>query len=305
MSSFSWTHQSAEGQNRLDAALAANIEALSRAAAQRIIREGAVSVDGQTVTRPSFSLSDGQVVEARLPAPTTQGITPVDAEVAVVFGDEHVVVIDKPAGIAVHPGSGHIDDTLVNYMVARYPAMAAVGEPDRPGVVHRLDRDTSGLLVFALTGAAYRALVAALKSRSVSRTYTALVFGHPSPDAGVIDAPVGRDPANRTRQAVVSNGKAARTRYRVIRRIGPWCLLEVHLETGRMHQVRVHMAAAGYPVAGDPTYGRAPRIEGLGRQFLHASRLAFLHPVSGEPLEFESPLPDELQAVLDQLEPSA
>jgi 23S rRNA pseudouridine1911/1915/1917 synthase len=231
-------------------------------------------------------------------------VKPVGGALAVVFEDEHLVVIDKPAGIAVHPGSGHIDDTLVNHLVARYPAMASVGEPDRPGVVHRLDRDTSGLLVFALTAAAYEALVAALKIRSVSRTYTALVHGQPSPDAGVIDAPVGRDPTNRTRQAVVVGGKDARTRYRALRSVGPWSLLEVNLETGRMHQVRVHLAAAGYPVAGDPTYGRAPRIVGLDRQFLHAARLKFAHPVSGGLLEFESPLPDDLRGVLEQLEGS-
>jgi 23S rRNA pseudouridine1911/1915/1917 synthase len=229
------------------------------------------------------------VVTGTLPAPK------------VVFEDEHVLVVDKPAGVTVHAGPGHSHDTLADALVAARPEMASVGQPGRPGVVHRLDIDTSGLLVFARTAAAYDSLVRMLKAREVKRTYTALVAGDVSPAQGVIEAPVGRDPSDRTRQAVVSTGKPARTRYRVLKQMKGAALIEVSLETGRMHQIRVHMAAVGRPVVGDRVYGaRGQDARGLSRQFLHASRLEFNHPVTGEPVVAQSELPEDLAQALKE-----
>ncbi|MEX0925630.1 MAG: RluA family pseudouridine synthase [Dehalococcoidia bacterium] len=301
--SIAWTAPPDTSPARLDVALANHIPGLSRSAAQRMIREGHVSVNGSVLRRPADNVGPGDQVSADLPGAGQGGVVAHPGQVNVVHEDEHLLVADKPAGIAVHPGAGHIDDTLVNTLLSAYPEMAAVGDPDRPGVVHRLDRDTSGLLVFARTQQAYEALVEMIKARDIRRTYTALVHGKLAPPQGVIDAPIGRDPAQRTRQAIVDSGKAARTRYRVVRHIGDTSLLEVTLETGRMHQVRVHMAGVGHPVVGDPVYGRrSPRPGGLTRQFLHASRLAFTHPVTGEPVDVSSPLPPDLQAALDEIE---
>ena len=210
-------------------------------------------------------------------------------------------MLDKQAGITVHPGAGHVDDTLVNGLLARYPEMVAAGEKDRPGVVHRLDRDTSGLLVFALTARAHGELTRMVRDREVTRIYTAAVQGHITPEQGTVDAPVGRDPTNRTRQQIVDHGKPARTRYRLVETVGPASLLEVELDTGRMHQVRVHMAGIGFPVLGDQTYGGAPKMAGLDRQFLHSSKLRFNHPVTGQQIDLVSRLPHDLQIVLDAL----
>jgi 23S rRNA pseudouridine1911/1915/1917 synthase len=216
------------------------------------------------------------------------------------------VVIDKPAGMVVHPGSGHDSGTLVNAAVARWPQIAGVGEADRPGVVHRIDRDTSGLLVIALSGRAYSRLSEMIRNREVTRIYTALVHGRPESSAGVVDAPIGRDPFHRTRQAVVEDGRPARTHYRVTSEYEDYSLLEVRLETGRMHQIRVHMDAISHPVVGDQTYGKrqvaaSTPVGKLRRQFLHASKLEFSHPVSGEPISTESDLPEDLQSVIAEL----
>jgi 23S rRNA pseudouridine1911/1915/1917 synthase len=295
-----WVQRDDTGPHRLDVALSSEAAALSRAAAQKAIRSGSVTVNGSVVSRPSYILAPGDVVEALL-SESASAFAAADIPVEVVYEDAHIAVVDKPAGIAVHPGTGHISDTLVNGLLARYPQIAAIGSPERPGVVHRLDKDTSGLIVFALTRPAYDALGKALRDRTVKRTYTALVHGHITPEEGAIEAPVGRDPADRTRQAVAERGKPARTQYRLVRHAGDASLLQVQLETGRMHQIRVHMAAIGFPVVGDQTYGKRSATPGLSRQFLHASRLEFDHPVTGEPMKFESALPDDLQQLLDSL----
>ena len=288
---------------RLDAALAQRVEDFSRADAQRAIRDGLVRIDGQTETRPSTKLRSGATVEALLPdaEPQPAGAIPADVPVNIVFQDESLVVVDKAAGIAVHPGPGHDRDTLVNGLLQLFPEMAGIGDPNRPGVIHRLDLDTSGLLIFALTQDTFKALGAAMRERRIKRTYTALVHGRVHPAQGTVDAPIGRDPSNRMRQAIVESGRQARTHYRTVEPLKNSTLLEVDLETGRMHQIRVHMAAIGFPVLGDATYGRSPAIPGLERQFLHASRLSFVHPVSGKEITVESPLPPDLQAVLDHI----
>jgi 23S rRNA pseudouridine1911/1915/1917 synthase len=299
---IAWTHAADAEPERLDTALAGQAEWLSRSIAQKAIREGLVTVNGAVARRPSHPLEPGDevVAEAHGPADAPGAANP-DIPLSIVYEDEHIVVVDKPAGLSVHPGSGHIDDTLVNGLLARFPQMALAGPADRPGVAHRLDRDTSGLLIFALTEEALERLGQMMRKREVSRTYIALVHGHIKPPEGTVDAPIGRDPANRTRQAIVDSGKPARTRYRLVETIGGASLLEVRLETGRMHQIRVHLAAIGYPVLGDPAYGRAPKVEGLSRQFLHAARLEFSHPVTGHEMKLESPLPEDLRVVLERL----
>jgi 23S rRNA pseudouridine1911/1915/1917 synthase len=220
-----------------------------------------------------------------------------------VYEDADVIVVNKPAGLVVHPGSGHDHGTLVHGLLARYPELAAVGDADRPGIVHRLDRDTSGLMVVARTAPAHAALVDALAAREVTREYDALVWGHPENPRGVVDAPIGRSTTRRTRMAVRAVGKEARTVYEVEEWFGrpEVARLRCRLETGRTHQIRVHLAAIGHPVVGDGAYGgRRAGIE-LDRPFLHAEHLAFAHPVTGEPLEFRSPRPAELDEVLVRL----
>jgi 23S rRNA pseudouridine1911/1915/1917 synthase len=215
-----------------------------------------------------------------------------------VHADEAVVVVDKPAGVVVHPGSGRSSGTLVHGLLDRFPDIAGVGQPGRPGIVHRLDAGTSGLLVVARTEDAYVALVAQLASRTVERTYLALTWGHFEAPSGVVDAPIARAARHRTRMAVSSAGRGARTRYDVVESFqdpAPLTLVECRLETGRTHQIRVHLAAIAHPVVGDATYGGARERLGLTRPFLHARGLAFDHPVTDDRCRFDSPLPDDLE----------
>ena len=285
-------------------------QAESRSEVQRIIKARNVRIDGLVVSRASTKVGAGQVVRVVRavsgPAKTSTGIVPGDMNLNVVYEDNDIALIDKPAGMTVHPGAGHDSETLVNAAVARWPRIADVGEPDRPGVVHRLDRDTSGLLVIALTGEAYSRLSEMIRNREITRIYTALVHGHPESSAGVVDAPIGRDPHHRTRQAVVEDGRPSRTHYRVVSEYEDFSLLEVRLETGRMHQIRVHLDAIGHPVAGDRTYGKRQAdkktaVGKLKRQFLHASKLEFSHPVTGKQVSVTSELPEDLDEVITEL----
>jgi 23S rRNA pseudouridine1911/1915/1917 synthase len=290
--------------DRIDRALSF-LTGWPRAAVQQLIEDGAVTVDGNVVAK-SHRLREGSVVDV-LAEPDLETSVPPAPEPAVAvdvrFADADVVVVAKPAGLVVHPGAGHAGGTLVNGLLARFPQIATVGDPSRPGIVHRLDRDTSGLLVVARSTVAYESLVGQLGRRSVERLYAALVWGVPSAPRGVIDAPIGRSDSRRTRMAVRSAGKEARTGYHVIETFEtPRCSrLECKLETGRTHQIRVHLAAIGHPVVGDPSYGGAREQIALARPFLHAATLGFEHPVTGEALRFEDPLPPDLQAVLDDL----
>ena len=223
-----------------------------------------------------------------------------------VFEDPHLIVVDKPAGLVVHPGAGHDGGTLVHGLLARYPDIAGVGDPYRPGIVHRLDRGTSGLMVVARTERTYRLLVDQMRSHEPERVYSALVRGHPEADSGVIDAPIGRSSRNPQRMTVTDRGRPARTGYTVEQRFNEparAALLACRLETGRTHQIRIHLRAIGHPVVGDPTYGagRADDGFGLSRPFLHARSLSFRHPVSGRAVQTESLLPDDLAAVLASL----
>jgi 23S rRNA pseudouridine1911/1915/1917 synthase len=281
---------------------------LTRAAVADLVAAGAVRVDGRTVTKPARKVAEGEVVEADVADVTTAVACEPDpsVEVPVVHLDDDVIVVDKPAGLVVHPGAGRQHGTVVQGLLARHPELAGVGDPARPGVVHRLDRGTSGLLVVARSPRAYTSLVTQLAERRASRKYAALVWGHLEAAAGVIDAPIGRAQRDRTRMAVSAAGRAARTRYEVRATYTvpvDVTLLDCTLETGRTHQIRVHLAAVGHPVVGDDRYrgGRKGLPIRLGRPFLHARELSFDHPATGERVTFTSPLPADLQGLLELL----
>jgi 23S rRNA pseudouridine1911/1915/1917 synthase len=286
---------------------------LPRTAVDALVDEGRIALDGRVVRRRSVLVRAGQKLRVEQPEARDEGGPGPDesVEFTVIEADDEVIVVDKPAGLVVHPGAGHPTGTLVNGLLARFPELALLAEetrsdPRRPGIVHRLDRGTSGLLVVARTSHAYGSLVAQLRTRKVSRSYAALVAGSVEGGSGTVEAPVGRSTSAPMRMAVSRTGKAALTRYRVERRfeVPPTTLLSVELETGRTHQIRVHLAAIGHPVVGDPLYGRGgPKPDApLDRPFLHAARLTFEHPGSGRARTFDSPLPADLSAVLRSLE---
>lgn len=289
---------------RLDRIVSLVIE-VSRADASAVIVAGGVTVDGMAALSGKVRLRAGQTVAidpSKLPVeepPAADHSVVVD----VVHADDDVIVVDKAAGVVVHPGAGNATGTLVNGLLAAFPEIAGVGEAHRPGIVHRLDVGTTGLLIVARTARAYDALVEMMASRAVTRRYTALVWGRPAAPIGTIDAAIGRDPRDPLRMAVVASGKPARTNYRVESTFGDpeVSLVTCELETGRTHQIRVHLQATGHPVVGDPSYGgaRAPLV--IGRPFLHAGGLEFVHPFSGRSLAFTSPLPADLVQVLDRL----
>ncbi|MGH7540735.1 MAG: RluA family pseudouridine synthase [Gemmatimonadota bacterium] len=287
---------------RVDRALA-TLTGWSRAEIGRLCAGGDVLVGGRPVPK-SRRLAADEVVEL-LAEPEVAGPPAPEPHVvvAVRHADDDVIVVAKPAGLVVHPGAGHPGGTLVNGLLARFPELAGVGEPARPGIVHRLDRDTSGLMVVARSARAYDALVDALARRAVDREYQALVWGRLDAPRGAIDAPIGRSSARRTRMAVREGGRDARTSYAVLHAYDDptVSLLACRLETGRTHQIRVHLAAIGHPVVGDAPYQGARASLPLDRPFLHATALSFAHPVSGDPLHFEEALPHELAVVLDAL----
>jgi 23S rRNA pseudouridine1911/1915/1917 synthase len=280
---------------RLDAAVGALPEVGSRAEAQRLIEAGRVLVDGRAVPKRHL-LAEGESVEVRPAPPPASRLEPEDVPLTVRYEDDHLLVVDKPAGVVVHPGAGHRGGTLVHGLLAR--DIAGGRDPARPGIVHRLDRDTSGLMVVARSDRAHRRLQRMIRERLVDRRYLALVHGAPPP-ALTIDRTVGRDRRVRTRMAVgAADGREAVTHLRRLEDLGRFSLLEARLDTGRTHQIRAHLESVGHPVVGDRVYGRRPQALGLERQFLHACRLAFPHPLTGAPVEVESPLPDDLGRAL-------
>jgi 23S rRNA pseudouridine1911/1915/1917 synthase len=287
---------------RLDR-IVALIADVSRASAASLIQAGGVVVDGVCAVTGKTKIAEGQSISidtALLPKkelPTADTTVILD----VVYDDTDIVVINKNAGLVVHPGAGNPTGTMVNGALARFPEMASAGDPLRPGVVHRLDAGTTGLMVMAKTQAAYEALVDALSKREVKRTYLALVWGHPTVLSGTIDAPIGRDQKDPTRMGVVVDGKAARTRFEVKSKFDlplPSSLVECNLETGRTHQIRVHLESIGHPVVGDSTYGGARSSLSAPRPMLHAAQLAFLHPISGQSMSFEAEMPDDMKVLL-------
>ena len=286
-------------ESRLDQYLAGLDTGMTRSRLSRLIVEGQVLVNGGTA-KPSHKVRTGDRISLSVPPPRPSTVGPQEIPVTVVYQDASVVVIDKPAGLAVHPGPGHPDMTLVNALLAMCPDIQGIGGEIRPGIVHRLDKDTSGLMMVAKTHQAHNYLSSQIKSRQVTKGYLALVEGTPKQLHGKVDAPVGRHPRRRTRMAVVVGGKEARTNYKVIHQVAGYSLLEIYLETGRTHQIRVHMAYLGHPLLGDTTYGRSSSL--VNRHFLHAFHLGFKHPVNGESLEFKIDLPSDLTPVLDALQ---
>jgi len=289
---------------RLDAALAKLEPGLSRAQVRRLIEQGAVTVSG-AVVKPAHRLRGGELVSGAVPEPEPSEVGAEAIPLAILYQDADLALIDKPAGLVVHPAPGHSGGTLVNALLHHLTDLSGVGGELRPGIVHRLDKDTSGVLVVAKNDAAHRALAAQFKLHSVLREYLALVRGAPRAARGRIEAAIGRHPKDRKRMSTVTRrGRAAVTHYEVVERLRGASLLRLRLETGRTHQVRVHLASIGVSILGDPVYGggRAQGAElGLTRQALHAAVLGFSHPRSGAALRFESPLPEDMRRALEAL----
>ncbi|MCD6302532.1 MAG: RluA family pseudouridine synthase [Anaerolineae bacterium] len=287
---------------RLDRFVADEIAELSRSRVRQLIEAAQVTVNGASA-KASLVLASGDMVCVKVPDSQEPELAPEPAlSLDIVYEDADLLVVNKPAGVVVHPGTGRRHGSLLAAVLAYRPDIVhANADPQRPGIVHRLDRNTSGLLLVAATAEAQRGLRAQFKERAVSKIYLALVHGRLEPMVGAIEARIARDPKYRTRMAVSSNGRYARTEYRVLGHYAGTSYLEVKLLTGRTHQIRVHLGAIGYPVVGDRIYGREGAKPRAPRQFLHSHRLSFVHPVTGQAMTFTSPLPDDLQRVLDRV----
>jgi len=283
---------------RLDKYVVEECPELSRTQVQKLITEDYVMVN-DCGAKAGLRLSTGDMVDVIIPPTVPSSILPEAIPLNILYEDTDLIVIDKPPGLTVHPAPGHPSNTLVNAVLSHYPHLADIGDSLRPGVVHRLDKDTSGVMLVAKNSRAQANLVDQFKTRSVVKIYKVLVKGHLAPESGVIEASIGRDSRNRKRMAVVSGGREAITEYRVIEYIGEYSLLEVRLETGRTHQIRVHLAAIGFPVVGDKVYGVVSPY--LSRQFVHASRLGFKLPSTGAYVEFTSGLPSDLEQSLKNI----
>lgn len=302
----------ADAGERLDAYLAAHIEGWSRARLHRLIENADVLING-SVPKPSHKLRANDTIDIELTPTPSASFTPEDIPVEVVYEDEDLIVVNKPAGMVVHPAAGVDSGTLANALAFHFQKLSAMGGAVRPGIVHRLDKGTSGLLVVAKTETAHEHLADQFRDREVFKSYVALVHGQIEKESGEIDQPIARDPRNRTRMAVVRGGRPSLSIYKARRTFDRFTLLDVELKTGRTHQIRVHLSWLKHPVVGDEVYGAGrdktvispvtrSRIAKLGRQFLHAEQLGFRHPRTEEQLQFTAPLPNELQSLLDQIE---
>ena len=284
---------------RVDAWLASQVEGLTRSAAQRLLEEGRVALNGKALAK-NYRLTGAEALTVSLPEPEPLDAVPQDIPLDVVYEDADVIVVNKPKGLVVHPAPGHPDGTLVNALLYRCgDSLSGVGGVLRPGVVHRIDRDTSGLIIAAKNDFAHLRLAAQLQDHSLARTYECIAVGGFREDRGTVDAPIGRCPADRKKMAVVPNGRPAVTHWEVLERFPGFTHLRCRLETGRTHQIRVHLAYLGRPILGDPVYGKP--VPGLQGQCLHAVALRFLHPRTGEAVELSCPLPEEFQAQLRKL----
>lgn len=301
----------ADAGTRLDAYLAARIEHVSRTRLKQLIEDGDVLVAGRTA-KPSYKLRTGEDVELDTPAPPTTDLTPEDIPLEIIFEDDVIIVVNKPAGLVVHPAAGIKTGTLANALIFHFQQLADRAGAQRPGIVHRLDRDTSGLIVVAKTEAAHENLADQFRAREVFKSYVALVHGRVREESGRIEEPIARDPRHRSRMGVVRAGRPALSLYRVRRGFERFTLLDVEIKTGRTHQIRVHLAWLKHPVVGDKVYGAGrdmtiqdarvrSKINALNRQFLHAEQLGFRHPRTHEPMRFRAPLPAELAQLLDIL----
>ncbi len=283
---------------RLDVFVVRRVPALTRARVQRLIAGGQVAVAGHRA-RASLRLDAGQQVSVDVPPATDATAAAEEIPLDVVYEDSDLVAVNKPPGMTVHPSPGHTTATLVNAILAHCHDLSGIGGVLRPGIVHRLDRDTSGVILIAKNDEAHNAIARQLKERTVEKTYVALVEGTPTPAEGVIDAPIARDPRNRQRMTVLEDGRASVTHYRLVERLPGTSLLEVRPKTGRTHQIRVHLAAIGHPIVGDRVYGKPSKL--VARQFLHAVRIVFTHPRTGARMEIDAPLAADLEAVLRTL----
>ena len=295
------TYKVTVGADRLDRFLASQGVEITRSQIHRLIEDGQVAINGLHA-KPSQKVRSGDIIVLTILPPKPLALVPQDIPVPLIYQDEHLIVLDKPSGLSVHPGPGHPDGTLVNALLAHCPDIKGVGGVIRPGIVHRLDKDTSGLMVVAKTDTAHLSLSKQLKNREVVKGYLAVSKGSINPVEGLIDLPIGRDPKNRKKMAVIEGGRDSKTRYRVVEHLNGYEILQIYLETGRTHQIRVHLAYMGHALLGDQVYGKGNSL--LGRQFLHANHLKFIHPVTDMHMEFRSNLPDEMLAVIDELKSS-
>ena len=301
MTALTFTVQ--QSGERLDALLARSVEGLTRSAAQRLLEDGAVTCRGKALKKNDRPAA-GDVVEVLLPDPEPVDVLPQNIPLDVVYEDGDVIVVNKPVGMVVHPAPGHPDGTLVNALLFHCgDTLSGINGALRPGIVHRIDRDTSGLIIAAKNDRAHLALAAQLQDHSLARVYEAVAVGGFREDCGTVDAPIGRHPVDRKKMAVDrKNGREAVTHWSVLARYPGYTHVECRLETGRTHQIRVHLASIGHPLLGDTVYGSKKPWPGLAGQCLHARRLRFVHPSTGEPLELECPLPDWFRDVLEKLE---
>ena len=287
---------------RLDAFLSRALPEISRSAAQKLIAEGNVLLDGKPAKK-NDRLEHGQTVSVTIPEPKPVDVTPTEMQLDIVYEDEDVAVINKPKGLVVHPAAGHQDDTLVNGLLyAMGDSLSGINGELRPGIVHRIDKDTSGLLAIAKNDLAHAVLASQLKDHTMARTYEAIVCGNLKEDSGTVDAPIGRHPTDRKKMCVTQrNSKPAVTHWEVVKRYRGYTHIRCHLETGRTHQIRVHMAYIGHPILGDTVYGHKKKELGQDTQCLHARQLVFLHPRTGQPVTVTCPLPDYFEGVLQKL----
>ena len=284
---------------RLDEYVARKVVRLSRTQARKLIVDGLIVVEDVTV-KPSFRVTFGQVIKVLSGFSEFSALEPEDIPIEILYEDDDILVVDKPAGLAVHPGAGHPSGTLVNALIYLRPALKGIGSSERPGIVHRLDLDTSGVMVIAKNLPSHAHISEQFSQRSVNKIYLALVKGRLTQTEAIIDAPIGRDPSNRQKMSVVDGGKSAKTRYKVLKSIGDHQLLEVKLLTGRTHQIRVHLASIGHSIIGDSLYGKKSKT--IDRQFLHSHLLELAHPSTESSMAFKSPLPLDLKDFLATLE---
>ncbi len=284
---------------RLDKYVSEVCPELTRSRAEKLVDQGDITVNGKPARR-GLKLAGGDRIDITIPPPPPSELTPEEMPLKIVYEDNDLMVVDKPAGLTIYPAPGHPEHTLINAILAHFPPLAEMGGSPRPGIVHRLDKDTSGLIIVAKNPKAQLKLSEQFSSHTVLKEYVVLVKGRLTPERGIIEAPIGRNPRNRQEMTIVADGREAKTEYRVLKYYRDYTLLQVRIYTGRTHQIRVHLQAIGFPVAGDATYGVT--VPFLGRQFLHAHRLGFRRPSDGEWLELTSPLPPDLENALKQLD---